>query len=202
MTIARGFAAFAAFSTVVALALTTSSGGLAQTAPAPGNSGALTPAEARRRVDDITKDLREARAAAARVGDKALREKLERLLGQAELRARDLSEELARARAAQSPTPATMPLPAADLERLVAGLKKEPFDEGKLTFVENFAARRPLSCQQAATLLRCFTFDEGRVKAVKLLYPKLLDPQNFHDVLGVFVFDRSKAEARKSVGLK
>jgi hypothetical protein len=87
-------------------------------------------------------------------------------------------------------------------EKLLKGLKQEPFDQGKLTYIENFAAARPLSCEQAATLLKCFAFDEGRIKAVKLLYPRLIDRQNFNDVLSTFVFDKSKAEARKAVGLK
>ena len=50
--------------------------------------------------------------------------------------------------------------------------------------------------------MKCFTFDEGRIKAAKVLYPKLVDRHNFHDVLDVFIFENSKAEARKAVGLK
>jgi hypothetical protein len=50
--------------------------------------------------------------------------------------------------------------------------------------------------------LKCFAFDEGRIKAIKVLYPKLIDRQNFNDVLNAFVFDNSKADARKAVGLK
>jgi predicted nucleic acid-binding protein len=120
-----------------------------------------------------------------------------------QLRARDLADDLARTRPPlASQSPAAIALPAKDFDKILNGLKKEAFDEGKLTYVENFAATRPLSCERAAALLKCFTFDEGRVKAVKVLSPKLIDRHNFNDVLNTFVFESSKAEARKAVGLK
>jgi Domain of unknown function (DUF4476) len=168
--------------------------------PAQGKSHVISPAQAREEVDQIVKDLREARAIAAKVGDKATREKLELILGQAELRARNLSDDLAKAKPA--PPPAPVPLTAADLDKLVNGLEKEAFDPGKFTYLENFGATTQMTCQQAARLLKCFTFDDHRVKGAKLLYPKLVDRQNFNDVLDTFTFDVNKAAARKSVGLK
>jgi Domain of unknown function (DUF4476) len=170
-----------------------------QVAPPQQKSGAITPAKAREEVDEIVKDLREARLIAARVGDKATRDKLDLILGQAEARARNLSDDLARAKSAPM-APAV--LTAADIDKLVNGLSKEPFDPGKLTYLENFGASNPLTCQQAARLLKGFTFDEGRIKAAALLYPKLVDRQNFNEVLDTFVFDTNKAAARKAVGLK
>ena len=164
----------------------------------PRKSGGITPLQARKELDQIIGDLREARTLALKIGDKAIRDKMGLILNRAELRARDLSDDLAQARPAQSQTA----LPAADFEKLLKGLKQEPFDQGKLTYIENFATARPLNCEQAATLLKCFAFDEGRIKAIKVLYPKLIDRQNFNDVLNTFVFDKSKAEARKAVGLK
>jgi hypothetical protein len=170
-----------------------------QDRPSRGKGGAITPAQAREEVDQIVKDLREARAIAARVGDKAARDKLELILGQAELRARTLSEDLARAK----PAPVAPPiLSATEVDKLVNGLSKEPFDPGKLTYLENFGATNPLTCQQAARLLKAFTFDEGRIKAAKLLYPKLVDRHNFNEVLDTFVFETNKAAARNAVGLK
>jgi hypothetical protein len=170
-----------------------------QDTPPQQKAGAITPAKAREEVDEIVKDLREARLIAARVGDKATRDKLDLILGQAEARARNLSDELARAKSAPLAPPI---LSADDLDKLVKGLAKEPFDPGKLTYLENFGASNPLTCQQAARLLKGFTFDEGRIKAAALLYPKLVDRQNFNEVLNTFVFDTNKAAARKAVGLK
>jgi hypothetical protein len=170
-----------------------------QDRPSQGRSGAITPAQAREEVDQIVKDLREARATALSVGDKPTREKLELILSRAELRARNLSDDLARAK----PAPVAPPiLSAADLDKLVNGLSKEPFDPGKVIYLENFGASNPLTCQQAAKLLKGFTFDEGRIKAAKLLYPKLVDRQNFNEVLDTFVFETNKAAARNAVGLK
>ncbi len=59
-----------------------------------------------------------------RIGDKAIREKLELVLSQAELRARDLSDELARARPAQSQPAAPAAMAGADFDKLLKGLKE------------------------------------------------------------------------------
>ena len=198
MKIARPLAAAACTAVVITLAAAMSPISRGQAGPPPRKSGGITPLQARKEVDQIIGDLREARTLALKIGDKATRDKMGLILSRAELRARDLSDDLAQSRPAQSQTA----LPAADFEKLLKGLKQEPFDQGKLTYIENFATARPLNCEQAATLLKCFAFDEGRIKAIKVLYPKLIDRQNFNDVLNAFVFDNSKADARKAVGLK
>jgi len=170
----------------------------AQTGPRSGRSREITPAQAREQVDLLAKELRDARSVAARVTDKATREKLESILSQAELRARDLSDDLSQVKPAQ-----TQPvLSASELDKLLEGIKKEAFDPGKLAYIENFASKRPLTSAQAAALTKCFNFDENRIKAARVLYPKLIDKENFNDVLSTFVFDGSRSEVRKSVGLK
>ena len=155
--------------------------------------------QARDELDLIVRYLREARAVALKVGDKLTRDRLELLLGQAELRARDLSDNLARVKAAPV-APAL--LTGADLDKLVNGMAKEAFDPGKFTYLENFGIASPLDCRQAARLLKGFTFDDHRVKAAALLYPKIVDRQNFDEVLSTFTFEANKAAARKAVGLK
>jgi hypothetical protein len=197
MRTARPLAA-ACTAVVVTLAAAMSPISRGQAGPPPRKSGGITPLQARKEVDQIIGDLREARTLAVKIGDKAIRDKMELILNRAELRARDLSDDLAQARPAQPLTA----LPAADFEKLLKGLKQEPFDQGKLTYIENFATERPLNCEQAATLLKCFAFDDVRIKAVKVLYPKLIDRQNFNDVLSAFAFESNKAAARKAVGLK
>jgi hypothetical protein len=202
MKIARPLAAVGCTAVAVALAWPISPMSRGQSGPPPGRGGGISPVQVRNEVDQIVKDLREARTLAERIGDKAVREKMELILSRAELRARDLSDDLARARPAPAQPSGPAALTAPEFEKLLKGLKQEAFDDGKLTYLENFATARPLTCEQAATLLKNFSFDQGRVKATKLLYPKLVDKQNFNDVLNVFVFPNYKAEARTAVGLK
>lgn len=189
-------------SCVLFLIAVSSSTSHAQTSPSVERDGSrgISPAQAKQEIDAIVKDLRDARASAGRINDRAIREKIEGLLSRAELRARDLSDALARTRPSQSQ--AAAPLPAEQFEKLLKGLKNEAFDEGKLTYIENFASRVPLSCAQAAALLSCFAFDVKRIEAIKPIYPNLVDPLNFNDVLAVYKFSSSRAEARRAVGLK
>jgi hypothetical protein len=187
---------------VITLAVAMTPAGRGQPVSPPKKSGGITPLQARNQVDQLIKDLREARALTPKIGDRAIREKMELILNRAELRARDLSDELARARPAQSQATAPAALPTAAFESLLKGLKRETFDSGKATYIENFAVTRPMSCEQAAALLKCFDFDKERIRAAELLYPHLVDRENFHEVLKVFVFDSSKNEVKKAVGLK
>jgi hypothetical protein len=173
-----------------------------QVTPRPDGVGPISPAQARARADEIVIDLRAAAAEARKIGDRALRERIELRLSRAELKARELADELSRVRPAAAGGGALLPLSDPEFDKLLQGVKKEPFDDGKLTYIENFATVRPLSCRQAASLLKAFSFDEKRILAAKSLYPLLLDRQIFNDVLGVFTFDSSKAQARKAVGLK
>jgi hypothetical protein len=194
----RLLTATASIVTIIYFASALSPTSRGQTEPRSGRDRPITPAQAREQLDLIGKELREARSIASRIGDKAIRDRLEAILGRAELRTRDLADDLAQVKSTTTPTA----LPEADFDKLLDGLKKEVFDPGKLAFVENFAAGKPLSCQQAAALLKSFNFDELRIKAAKVLYPRLIDRQNFHEVLGTFIFDNNKAEVRKAVGLK
>ncbi|MFO0889728.1 MAG: DUF4476 domain-containing protein [Isosphaeraceae bacterium] len=185
----------------VVMAVTMGPGLRAQVGAPRAGAGGITPAQARGKVDDIADDLRQARAAAGRIGDRAVRSRVEGLIRRAEQKARDLSEELARSQAARAQAPPT-PLAAADFEKLLKGLKAENFDDGKLTFIQNFVAKAPLTCEQAAALLKAFSFDDKRIDALKAIYPKLVDPHNLNEVLAVYSFSSSRAEARKAVGLK
>jgi hypothetical protein len=199
----RYLSAFARGTTLMLmLTVTMSPMSRGQVGPASEKIKGITPARAKTEVDQIARDLGDARKLATKIGDRAIRERMELILSRAELRARDHSNELARARPPQTEPPAPVVLSPADFDKLLSGLKKEAFDGGKLTYVENFASKRPLTCEQTASILKCFAFDKDRVNAVKLLYPVIVDRHNFNDVLNAFAFETGKADARKAVGLK
>ena len=157
----------------------------------------VSPGQAAEAVGRIAGDVAEARRLAARVGDRDLANQIDLLLNRAETRARDLRRDLDVA--ARTGISAISP---ADFDKFLASLKGNPFDEQKVTFIENFAKGHRFTCQQATVLLRTFSFDDGKVKAAVALHPQLVDPGNFYRVLDCFSFDTGRQAVRKSLGMK
>ncbi|MGE3821810.1 MAG: DUF4476 domain-containing protein [Isosphaeraceae bacterium] len=194
--------ALAVLSVVVGVALWASH---ASSQPPPGSPPArrISPGQAATDVGAIAEDVAEARRLVARVGDRALRDRIDLLLARAELNARGLRDKLAAASA--MPAPAVAPPVAMAPEKFqefLAALKKNAFDAGKAQFIEDFARGQWFSCDQATTLLKEFSFDEHRVKAAVALHPRLVDPGDFFKVLDVFTFDSGKQAVRKAIGLR
>lgn len=146
-------------------------------------------------VDGLKKDLREARRLLIDVNDRKLRDQLELLLSRAALKADDLEELLA----GSSRGRARLAMTDEAFAKLLKSLKEQSFDEQKVEFIETFVKDRPLNCGQAAELLKTLSFDEGRVKAAIILYPGLVDSENFFEVLKVFPFESSREEVMKAV---
>ena len=149
-------------------------------------------------VADLQRNIKEARKLLADINDRALREQLELLLSRAALIAEDLSEPLA-----TSPRDRRkLPISDADFAKLLKNLKGQSFDEQKMVFVETFVKGRPLNCQQATELLKTFSFDDGRIASAVILYPGLVDAENFFEVLKIFPFESTRKQVMEAVKKK
>ncbi|MBC8352558.1 MAG: DUF4476 domain-containing protein [Planctomycetes bacterium] len=146
-------------------------------------------------VAGLQRDLRDARKLLADVDDLKLRERLELLLSRAALKADDLEESFAGATRGQ----AKSPISEKDFAKLVENIKDEAFDDDKVEFIETFLKGRPLNCDQATTLLKTLSFDDGRIEAAVLLYPGLVDRENFFEVLKIFPFEASRKKVMEAV---
>lgn len=137
----------------------------------------------------ILKDLQEARELLKRVPPSGNRDRIELLLTRTELQLKQMLGRLGD----------SMPKPKAlspeDFNRLSVSMRNQAFDKDKYQFMENFAAGRYFTCDQASQLLKHFSFDADRIRGAVLLYPQLVDAENFNRVLECFTFDTS----RKSV---
>lgn len=137
----------------------------------------------------ILRDLQEARDLLKRVPPSGNRDRIELLLTRTELQLKQMLGRMGDA----------LPRPKAisndDFNRLSISMRNQAFDKDKYQFMENFVAGRFFTCDQASQLLRHFSFDPDRIKAAVLIYPQLVDPENFNRALEVFTFETS----RKSV---
>lgn len=141
-------------------------------------------------------DLREALTLARRVGDAELRERLEMLLNRAELEAGQIARSLSDAQRLEP-----QPVDEKAFQNLMQALKREAFDKDRSTFVRTFAAKQRLTSKQASSMLKTFSFDKDRVEAAIDIYPAVVDPENYFEVLALFPFDSDKKKITKALQL-
>ncbi|HQR06741.1 MAG TPA: DUF4476 domain-containing protein [Gemmatales bacterium] len=141
----------------------------------------------------MLKDLQEARELLKRVPPSGNRDRIELLLTRTELQLKQILGRMGD----------TLPKPKVisneDFNRLSVSMRNQAFDKDKYQFMENFVAGRHFTCDQASQLLKHFSFDADRIKGAVLLYPQLIDPENFNRVLEPFAFETSRKAVMERV---
>ena len=59
------------------------------------------------------------------------------------------------------------------------------------------AKHRWFTCDQAATIIKIYTYSSDQVKALKIIAPKLVDRQNSHIIIPVFTYSSDKKKAKE-----
>lgn len=140
----------------------------------------------------IAASLKEARGLLKDVSDRKTREKLELLIGRAELAAKDLQADLA----AAAPLSA---LSKEDFAKILKGLKDQSFDDGKVKYVAAMPKSTRITSAQAKEILSAFSFDRDRITAAVALYGLVVDPELFVTALDAFSFKSSKDEVLNKI---
>ena len=73
-------------------------------------------------------------------------------------------------------------------------LKDETFESSQLNMLETAVINTRFTSEQCERILRLCSFDSGRIKFMKLLYPAVVDKQNFFQVVQLLDFDSNKKE--------
>jgi hypothetical protein len=95
---------------------------------------------------------------------------------------------------------AAPPSPMADLGSLVAAIRGEAFSQAKLGVLGDAARAHWFSVDQVKQLLGLFAFSPDKLSALRLLAPRLVDPQNRYQIYSAFTFSSDKEEARQILG--
>jgi hypothetical protein len=98
---------------------------------------------------------------------------------------------------APPPQPAVQPITEAMLRSLVAAIRNEPFADDQLSVLEEAAPSQYFLVAQAQQLLRLFSFSKDRLKAMRLLRPRLLDMENSYKLYESFEFSGDKDELKR-----
>jgi hypothetical protein len=81
-----------------------------------------------------------------------------------------------------------------NFENLLAMVKRESFDDGKIKLIQVYAASNRLTTAQTASLLQSFMRDESKLIAIKQIFPVILDPQQVYTLKDSFTFNSGKED--------
>ncbi len=81
--------------------------------------------------------------------------------------------------------------------KLVERLNQEDFSEDKLKILEVAASHNYFYVYQVYKVLKGFPYGEERLKALRLLWPVVIDRENGFKILSLFEFEDEKSQAEK-----
>lgn len=87
----------------------------------------------------------------------------------------------------------------ADFGVLYDKVSRKPFSSDKLELVEVGALGAGLTSAQCMRIMSLFSFADDKMKALRLMAPRLTDPGNADAIIGSFTFDSDKKEAAKII---
>lgn len=74
-------------------------------------------------------------------------------------------------------------------------VKNASFDDNKFDLLQVASLGCYYSCAQTARIMRIFTFGDKQLKALRMMAPHIVDPQNATDIYNVLTFDSEKSKA-------
>lgn len=79
-------------------------------------------------------------------------------------------------------------------QNFLTSIKNENFGDDKLRIVKIAGKGQHFNIAQVKTVISQFKFDDDKIKVVELLYPKVVDRDNSHQLLDSFTFSSDKEE--------
>ncbi len=77
----------------------------------------------------------------------------------------------------------------------LSSVRKADFASEKLAIVRSATHRNYFTALQVKRTLRCFDMDSDRLKALEIMWPRVLDKENGFKILDVFEFSDDKQKA-------
>ncbi len=89
-----------------------------------------------------------------------------------------------------------------DFQSLYNKVKSKPFKDDQLELLENGIGNRKLSCKQCVRMMSIYTFDDDKLKVLKILAPNIADRENYDQIIDALDFISSEEKARTILGIK
>ncbi|WNG40548.1 DUF4476 domain-containing protein [Archangium violaceum] len=130
---------------------------------------------------------------------------LQKLLDDARAELKETGRQVSNAPLAQQPQrppppppqPTVQPISDGMLRSLVTAIRNEPFADDQLSVLGEAVSTQYFLVAQAQQLLRLFSFSSDRMKAMRLLRPRLLDLDNGFKLYEAFDYSSDKDELKR-----
>jgi hypothetical protein len=106
----------------------------------------------------------------------------------------------------QTPPPAPMPvetthtpMTSGEFSGLVSNVENESFADDKLSVVRIAAKSHWFTMDQLIQLVGLFSFSEEKVESVRIVYPRVVDPENAHNLMSAFTFSDDKQAVQRII---
>ena len=81
---------------------------------------------------------------------------------------------------------------SSEFQRLLNNVKNESFADDQTSIVRIAAKSKCFSISQLITLLDVFSFSDDKINVVQIVYPRVVDKDNAHNLLGAFTYSDDK----------
>lgn len=85
----------------------------------------------------------------------------------------------------------------AAFQSLYNNVKAKPFKDDKLELLKIGVSNRYLTCTQCSKLMSLFSFDDEKMSIVRIVAPRIIDRENFTQIIDSLSFLSNKTEAKK-----
>jgi hypothetical protein len=89
---------------------------------------------------------------------------------------------------------------AAELQRIVTKIEAESFSDDQLALVGAVAKASWFTADQVLAVMKACDWDDTRIEAAVLLYPRTVDADNWYLVYEAFTYSSSKRKLRERLG--
>ncbi|MCF7858188.1 MAG: DUF4476 domain-containing protein [Candidatus Cloacimonetes bacterium] len=86
-----------------------------------------------------------------------------------------------------------------EFQALIANVKNEGFADDKTSVVRITAKSRYFNISQLISLLDVFSFSDDKINIVTIVYPRIVDKVNAHNLLGAFTYSADKAKIEQII---
>ncbi len=86
-----------------------------------------------------------------------------------------------------------------EFQRLLTNVKNESFADDMTSVVRVAAKSKYFTCNQLTQLVDAFSFADEKIDIVRIVYPKVVDKGNAHNILGAFTYSDDKKEVEQII---
>jgi len=96
--------------------------------------------------------------------------------------------------------PTSEEMTESQFNRLLQNVKNEGFADDQTSVVRVAAQSQFFTVNQLIRLLNVFTFASDKIEIVRIVYPRIVDKENAHNLLGAFTYSSDKKAVEQIIG--